>query len=152
VRAKAGSRPVVHVAEPPPAYLGRPPLVIDCSVLSAVLFDEASRDDALRILAGKSLHAPLLLDTEMVSVALKKGRAGWPEASIRDALSDYMQQDIEHHRPDAQAQHALALQYGLSAHDAAYLWVAGCLQAPLATFDARLAKAARSYLGGARQG
>jgi predicted nucleic acid-binding protein len=138
----------VYVAEPPAAYLGRPPLVVDCSVLSAVLFEEGSRDEALRIMSGKTLHAPLLLDTEIASVALKKGRAGWPEAIIQDALSDYLQQAIEHHRPDVQAQCALALRYALSAYDAAYLWVAGLLQAPLATFDAKLAKAARAHLAG----
>lgn len=146
---KAAPRPLVHVAEPPPACLGRPPLVVDCSVLSAVLFEEDGRDEALRILAGKTLHAPLLLDTEIASVALKKTQGGWPEAIVRDAVSDYAQQDIAHHRPDVQAQCALAHRYGLSAYDAAYLWVAGFLQAPLATFDAKLAKAARAYLAGA---
>jgi predicted nucleic acid-binding protein len=148
VRDTPASRLVVHVAEPPAAFLGRPPLVVDCSVLSAVLFEEDSRDVALRTMAGRTLHAPLLLDTEIASVALKKSRAGWPEAIIQDALSDYLQQDIEHHRPDVQAQCTLALRYGLSAYDAAYLWVAGFLQAPLATFDLKLAKAARAYLAG----
>ena len=150
MRGKVATRQVVYVAEPPAAYLGRPPLVVDCSVLSAVLFEEDSRDEALRIMTGKTLHAPLLLDTEIASVALKKGRTGWPQAIIQDALSDYLQQAIEHHRPDVQAQCALALRYALSAYDAAYLWVAGALQAPLATFDAKLAKAARAHLAGPR--
>jgi predicted nucleic acid-binding protein len=47
-----------------------------------------------------------------------------------------------------QAQYALAMRYRLSAYDAAYLWLAGSLQAPLATFDAKLAGAARDYLAG----
>ena len=46
------------------------------------------------------------------------------------------------------AQYALAQRYGLSAYDAAYLWVAGSLKAPLATFDAKLAEAAQLYLAG----
>jgi predicted nucleic acid-binding protein len=46
-----------------------------------------------------------------------------------------------------QAQYALAMRYRLSAYDAAYLWLAGALQAPLAT-DAKLAGAARDYLAG----
>ncbi|HET8747963.1 MAG TPA: type II toxin-antitoxin system VapC family toxin [Ramlibacter sp.] len=146
--AKAANRPVLHVAEPPPAFLGRPPMVVDCSVLSAVLFAEDLRDDAMRIIAGKSLHAPFLLDTEFVSVAIKKSRAGWPGSVVGDALARYAQQQIELHRADVQAQYALALRYGLSAYDAAYLWLAGFLQAPLATFDAKLAKAARAYLAG----
>jgi predicted nucleic acid-binding protein len=64
-------------------------------------------------------------------------------------LADYVSQVIEHHHPDVREQFALALRYGLPAHDAAYLWLAGFLQAPLATFDAKLAKAARAYLSGA---
>jgi predicted nucleic acid-binding protein len=142
----AADRPVLHVAEPPPAFLGRPPIVVDCSVLSAALFEEETRVDALRTLIGKSLHAPLLLDIEIVSVATKKTRAGLPEAVITRALSEYLQQDIEFHRPDVLAQYGLATRYGLSSYDAAYLWVAGALQAPLATFDAKLAKAARAHL------
>ena len=65
---------VLHLAEPPSTYLFRPALVVDCSVLSAVLFEEQTRDAALQILTGKSLHAPSVLDHEIVSVALKKAR------------------------------------------------------------------------------
>lgn len=118
----------------------------DCSALSAVLFEEETRDDALRTLAGKARHAPLLLDSEIVSVAAKKNRAGWPVPVIARALADYAQQDIEFHRPDVEGQYGLALHYGISPYDAAYLWLAGLLQAPLATFDAKLAKAPRAHL------
>lgn len=138
----------LHVAEPPPAWLGRPPLVVDCSVLVALLFQEAQRDDAMRAMTGKTLHAPVLLDSEVANVAVKKLRAGTSQALIGDALAAYVEQSIEFHRPDVQAQFALAHRYALSAYDAAYLWLAGTLQAPLATFDARLAKAARAYLSG----
>ena len=146
--AKAPAR-AIYVAEPPPAYLGRPPLVVDCSVLVAVLFQEPLRDEALRSMAGKSLHAPTLLDSEIANVAVKKSRGGMPQAIIGDALDKYGHQAIELHRPDVPAQYALAMRYGLSAYDAAYLWLAGALQAPLVTFDAKLGAAAREYLAGA---
>jgi predicted nucleic acid-binding protein len=137
---------VLHLAEPPTAYLYRPALVVDCSVLSAVLFEEETRDDALRLLAGKSLHAPSVLDHEIVSVALKKGRGGWPEAAIALALADYTQQEIDLHRTGSESQYQLAVRYRLSAYDAAYLWLAAELKAPLATFDEKLATAARNHL------
>lgn len=41
---------------------------------------------------------------------------------------------------------ALAQRYKLTAYDAAYLWLAERLEAPLATFDVALARAARDYL------
>jgi predicted nucleic acid-binding protein len=145
---KVAQRPRIHVAEPPPAYLARPPLVVDCSVLVAVLFEEETGAEARRILAGKTLHAPVLIGSEVANVAVKKKRRGAPQGLIDDALSDYAQQVIELHRTDVQAQYSLAIRYQLSAYDAAYLWLAGVLQAPLATFDAKLAEAARAHLAG----
>ena len=72
----------LYVAEPPATYMVRPALVIDCSVLSAFMFDEETRDKALALMAGKTLHAPYLLDHEIVSVALKKERLGWSLDSV----------------------------------------------------------------------
>jgi len=136
----------LYLAEPPVSYLIRPPLVIDCSVLSAAIFNEETRLQAMHIMSGKKLNAPYLLDHEIISVALKKTRLGWPAQAITDALADYAVQDIQMHDTDIQAQHALALRYGLSAYDAAYLWLAAALKAPLATFDKKLGTAASAHL------
>jgi predicted nucleic acid-binding protein len=141
------ARPALILAEPPPAYLMRPPLVVDCSVLSAFLFEEPMRDEALRHLLGKSLHAPTLLDHELANVAAKKQSQAWPVESIEMALVDYASLDIGLHRVDIAAQVTLAARYRLSAYDAAYLWLAAELKAPLATFDAKLGRAARQHLG-----
>jgi predicted nucleic acid-binding protein len=137
----------LYLAEPPAAYLVRPPLVVDCSVLSAVLFEEPMRDEALHQLAGRSMHAPTLLDNEIANVATKKQRQSWPAESIDLALADYAEHDIALHRVDVRAQVELAIRYGLSACDAAYLWLAADLKVPLATFDRKLAEAAREHLG-----
>jgi predicted nucleic acid-binding protein len=136
----------LHVADPPAAYLFRPALVVDCSVVSSAIFNEEARLQAIQLMSGKTLHAPSLLDHEIVSVALRKSRMGWPAHAVSDALADFAVQDIEIHSTQAHAQYELASEYGLSAYDAAYLWLAAALKAPLATFDRKLAAAARLHL------
>jgi predicted nucleic acid-binding protein len=120
--------------------------VVDSSAICAVLFDEAERDEAMSRIAGKSLYAPYLLDHEVISVTLKKRRQNWPADSLTLALSEYDAYEIELRETDLPAQYALAARYGLSAYDAAYLWLAAELKAPLATFDEKLAIAARTHL------
>lgn len=133
------------VAEPSGTYAKRPPLVGDCSVLAAVLFDEPERDRATRALAGMELFAPFLLDHELVSVAVKKARQGLEEV-VRQGLADLAELEITRRPVDVAAQWRLALDYDLSAYDAAYLQLAVELQAPLATFDRRLGAAAKQIL------
>ena len=135
------------VAEVRGRYTARPPLVVDCSVLAAVLFDEPNRDVAAEALAGKELFAPELVADEFVSVAVKKSLKV-PEEVVRQALFDFSELELTRCRPDVHAQWRLALKYELSAYDAAYLWLAVELGAPLATFDERLGGAARQLLGG----
>jgi predicted nucleic acid-binding protein len=134
------------VAEPRGRYAARAPLVVDCSVVAAVLFDEPNRDAAVRALTGKDLFAPELLADELVSVAVKKSRHGL-ESVVQQALVDFTELELTRCRCDLHAQWRLALQYELSAYDAAYLWLAAELGAPLATFDERLGGAARVLLG-----
>lgn len=136
----------LYVAEPPVAYLVRPPIVVDCSAICGILFDEPWRAEAMSRIAGKTLYAPYLLDHEVVSVTLKKQRLNWSRESIAGALEDYGQYQIELRDTNAAQQFELALRYKLSAYDAAYLWLAAELKAPLATFDEKLAKAASAHL------
>lgn len=144
----AGARLDIFVAEPPAMYLSRPPVVLDCSVLSAVLFHEAARAEAMHHMSGKDLHAPTLLDHEVANVALRKQRQGLSAESVALGLSVYAAQQITLHRTDVARQVELALQYGLSGYDAAYLWLAAELKVPLVTFDAKLGQAAQRHLGG----
>lgn len=140
------SRDELYIAEPAWRYLPRPPLVTDCSVLAALLFDEPDADVVAEALGGNELFAPDLIDHEFVSVAIKKSQAGLEELA-EQGLARSVKMQLTRCRTDSQAQFQLALAYNLTSYDAAYLWLAEQLQAPLATFDRRLAAAARQHLG-----
>ena len=137
--------PVLYVAEPPARYLPQPPLVVDCSALAGILFQEPTQDEARARLAGRSLYAPFILQSEICSVALKKARHGATVAA-HAGLVMWQDVDIELQRIDVAATFTLAHRYNLSAYDACYLWLAAELQCPLATFDDKLAKAAQAHL------
>jgi predicted nucleic acid-binding protein len=141
------SRPLI-VADVRGRYAARPPLVVDCSVVAAVLFDEPNREEVAQVLAGKELFAPELIADELVSVAVKKSVRGLDDV-VRQALVDFAELELTRYRADVHAQWRLAMKYELSAYDAAYLWLAAELGAPLATFDERLGGAARDLLGSA---
>jgi predicted nucleic acid-binding protein len=138
------------VAEPAGQYAQKPPLVVDCSALAAVLFDEPERDTAALAMAGKSLFAPDLLNHEMASVALKKSAAGHTELA-RQALADLAALEITRCRVDVVVQFELAERTGLTAYDAAYLQLALDIRAPLATFDQKLGKIAATLLSGVQR-
>jgi predicted nucleic acid-binding protein len=141
-------RPIrLRIAEPKTAYLHRPALVADATVIAAALFGEDGQAEALALLHGRTLHAPHLLDHEIASVALHKlRREGLAPDTIAAALDAYTRLPIERHAVDAAAVVMIAERRGLTAYDAAYLHVAECLTAPLATLDDRLAAAAQSHL------
>lgn len=133
------------VAEPPMAYRVSPPIVIDCNMICAVLFQEAERAQAEARLAGRQLNAPSLLDYEVASVAQKKAQQGGA-VLVGHALARYVALPIRLHAVGPRDVVALAQRYTLSAYDAAYLWLAATLKAPLATFDRKLGEAARRHL------
>jgi predicted nucleic acid-binding protein len=143
---EAPQAPTLHIAEPPAAYARRPAIVVDASVLAATLFGEERHALAVSMLQVRALAAPQLVDYEIGNVALKKLRSGATSADLRGAMEDFLALDLARHPVDLPAALALAQRYGLSAYDAAYLWLAEHLQAPLATFDDKLAAAARRHL------
>lgn len=142
----------LHVAEPPAAWLHRPPLVVDASVVAAAVYGERGRAEAEALLHGRALHAPHLLDCEIASVGLKRRRRDPASGgAVEAALETYARLSIERHAVDAAAVSGIALRYKLTAYDAAYLCVAEKLAAPLATLDGKLAAAARTHLARDRE-
>lgn len=139
------ARPI-YVAEPPATYLVRPPAVVDCSVHAALLFDEPQREAATQLIAGRTLHAPWLLDHEIASLAERKRRAGIGD-EVAAAVAAHMGFDVTMHRTSPDPVLPLATTYALSTYDAAYLAPAARLRVPLVTFDPKLGKAAMRHLG-----
>jgi predicted nucleic acid-binding protein len=152
-RVPRRSAATLHVAEPPAAYARRPRIVADATVLAAAIFGEDEQHQAVALLQGRALTAPHLVDYEMTSVALKKLRCErLSHNAVAASLDAYTALAIERHVVDPTAVLALAERYRLSAYDAAYLWLADRLEAPLATFDALLARAAHEHLTGGGAG
>ena len=140
-----GATRELFVAEVPAAYLQRRPMVVDCSAISGFVFNEHWQEQAAQKIADRALHAPHLLDAELANVAVKKHKQGLAQIA-EDGLAQFLAMTIELHPIRVPAVIALALRYQLSAYDAAYLWLAAELKAPLATFDEKLATAAKAHL------
>jgi predicted nucleic acid-binding protein len=122
-------------------------MVVDASVIAAIVFDEPELERAAATIAGYRAVAPGLIDFEMANIALTQlRRRALTMDRAAAAMTEYFDLPIER-QPVAGAELvALGHRFGVTAYDAAYLWLAGHLRAPLATFDARLASVAATYL------
>jgi predicted nucleic acid-binding protein len=139
------------VAEPASAYQHRPRLVVDASVLAALVYDESNAQDAFAWMSGRNVCIPHIADGEIANVGLNKVRRRvLGLGAVTEALAFYETLDVQRYPIAVSAAMQLGHRYALSAYDAAYLWLAEMLAAPLATFDARLGEAAQRHLGGAR--
>lgn len=145
-RSAVAAARVLYLAEPAPAWAEGPPVVVDCSVLSAVLWAEPAADDAAARLAGRSLHAPHLLRYELANVARNKARSGVPAEVARAGLDSFAEQKVVLREIEPVRLFDVAQRLALTAYDAAYLCLAAELRAPLVTFDQRLAEAAQRHL------
>ncbi len=134
------------IAEPQPRYDTLPPLVVDCSVIAALVFNEAGSNEAQKVMEGKALYAPWLIDHELISVTLKKLDAGLSDIA-HDGLLAFSRFPIIKSATNLLDQVEIAQRHSLSAYDAAYLQLAAQISAPLATFDRKLGQAARKLLG-----
>jgi predicted nucleic acid-binding protein len=137
---------LLQVAEPPARFRARPPLVVDCSALATIVFQEPGFEAAAARLLGHQLHAPQLLQAELANVAVTKHRLG--QADALEALGRAAELEIALYALDLMAVGELAIRCKLTAYDAAYLWLAEQLRCPLVTFDERLGRAAVRHLGG----
>lgn len=117
-------------------------IVLDAAAVVDALTAPDDTDHLRARLAGEDLHAPTLLDCEVVSALrgltlsgqLSQSRAG-------DVLTDFDDLPIARW-PCASAlrRRAFQLRHNVSGYDAAYVALAEALRCPLITRDARLAR------------
>ena len=116
--------------------------VIDASALAAVAFIEPRASAMAARLRGHQLIAPALLRFEMAHVCIKKMRERPAESAlILGQFESSLQMPIQIMPIDYRKTISLAEQFGLSAYDASYLWLARELGLELVTGDAALEKA-----------
>lgn len=115
-------------------------LVVDASALAAILFNERDGTTVAAHAAGETLIAPQLLDYELANVCLKRMRRD-PDAAAHNlaALAALSGVAIARVPVPPTEVAALAAKTGLTAYDAAYLWLAVSRDVELVTLDERLA-------------
>jgi predicted nucleic acid-binding protein len=119
-------------------------IVVDASALLEVLLNTpAAGVIAARLFAsGESLHAPHLIDLEVVQVLRRYARAGELDASRGlEALEDLAELPLIRYPHDLFLPRLWELRQNVTAYDAAYLALAETLEARLVTRDAALRSA-----------
>lgn len=117
-------------------------IVVDASAVVDALTAAPDSADLLATLSASELHAPELVDFEVVS-ALRGltlgGHLSVPRA--QDALADFAELPV-HRWPSNAAfrRRTFDLKDNLGAYDAAYVVLAEALECPLITRDRRLAR------------
>ena len=117
--------------------------VIDASAVAAIIFAEPEGVALEARIAETRLSAPALIEFELANVCVSKCRRAPAEREAFVAsLALGRRLGIDLHSVDAPAVTRLALETGLTAYDASYLWLARRLGAELVTLDKALARAA----------
>lgn len=117
-------------------------IVVDCAALLDALTGVEGTEELRADLAGEELHAPTLLDFEVVS-ALRALTLGGQISAARaqDTLTDFDAIPIRRWPSSAAFRlRSFALRGNLTAYDAAYVALAEALECPILTRDTRLSR------------
>ena len=118
-------------------------LVVDASALAALLFGEPEGPEVARRMEGRPLLAPTLLRYEMASVCVKKTNEAPEQAvALMSALRLMSRMGIREVHIPAEGPAEIARETGLTAYDAAYLWLTRGMGAQLVSLDRRLLEVA----------
>lgn len=118
-------------------------IVVDASAaLELLLNTPTGRRVADRVFApGESLHAPHLLDLEVVQVLRRYARAGALDTDrAREVVDDLADLPVTRYPHDVLLPRIWELRHDVTAYDAAYLVLAEVIGAPLLTRDGALAR------------
>ena len=122
-----------------------PGIVIDASVFGAIVFNEPEKANAEALVVNRDVYAPFLLAFEITNVARTKiVRNPSERLAISIALAAALRSEIHWTEVDFNKTLLLAVETGLTAYDASYLYLAQTLGMPLATFDRKLGSAAHA--------
>lgn len=116
-------------------------IVVDSSVVLEVLLrsPRASAIEKRIFAANESLHAPHLLDLEVVQVLRRYSLSGeMPSARGHEAIIDLLNLPIARYPHDIFVDRIWELRNTMPAYDAAFVALAESLPAPLLTCDAKL--------------
>jgi predicted nucleic acid-binding protein len=119
-------------------------IVVDASALADVLLRvRSARAVEERILdADEALHAPQLLDLELLQVLRRFAATGdWQQERAAEALADLELLRIARHPHEPLRRRIWELRANLTAYDGAYVALAEHLECPLVTRDRHLAGA-----------
>ncbi|MEO6629963.1 MAG: type II toxin-antitoxin system VapC family toxin [Aquihabitans sp.] len=117
-------------------------IVLDASAVIELVLSSANGQAVARRIDGESLHAPQLLLVEAVQVLRRLTQAGLIAAGrAAEAVADLQALDVEHYDHTSLLDRVWGLRHNLTAYDAVYVALAEALDAPLLTFDERLANA-----------
>jgi predicted nucleic acid-binding protein len=118
-------------------------IVVDTSVIIAVIVNESRKGQLVEMTKGASLHAPSSLHWEVgnaFSAMFKRNRIDLSQAL--NALTSYKTIPIRFHDVDLKSSLELSDTYGLYAYDAYFLTCAMKVNGPLLTLDTSLVDAA----------
>jgi predicted nucleic acid-binding protein len=123
-------------------------IVVDASALVDVLTRPTDAAQLRLVLAKSDLHAPAMLDYEVVSALRRRTlRLQLSATRAQDALTDF--EDLSIRRwplLDGLRRRVFSLRDSFTAYDASYVALAEALECPLVTRDQRLARAARELV------
>ena len=124
-------------------------IVLDASAAVELLLDTAAGRRVATLIGDPAMgvHAPHLLDVEVLSVLRRLARDGEiDDEDAGQAVQDLLALDLQRHSHEGLLERSWALRKNMTAYDAAYVAVAEALGATLVTCDRKLSRAPGTQL------